>query len=61
MTTLQLYAIGCAVWSLLMLWVAQTAPVSDVRRLTVRGAVISVLAWPVALTLLFAMRLGRRI
>ena len=60
MTVLQTYAAGCAIWALLMLWAATTAPADVVRHLTVRGAVVSAIAWPVALMLLISMRLGRR-
>jgi hypothetical protein len=56
MTALQLYAAGCAIWALLMLWAATTTPAAAVRHLKFHGAVLSVVVWPVMLILLIFRR-----
>ena len=56
MTALQVYAAGCAIWSLLLLFAASAADANTTRRLRFHGAVLSVAAWPVMLILLIFRR-----
>lgn len=56
MTALQIYASGCAVWSLLLLFAASVSDAAIRRRLKFKAAVLSVAAWPVSLMLLIFRR-----
>lgn len=55
MTALQFYAVGCAIWSLLLLFAASRADARTLRSLRFNGAVISVVMWPVMLILVVLM------